>query len=68
VAKLGGQVISSCNSARISPRGTTMSLVQRLYLCQSTRTFRENRLSFKLQVIGLLHAKNTDAVCNERTP
>jgi hypothetical protein len=44
-----------------------MSLVQGLYLCQSTRAFRENRLSFKLLVIGLLHAKNIDAVCNKRT-
>ena len=45
-----------------------MSLVQGPYLCQSTRAFRVNRLSFKLQVIGLLHAKNIDAVCNQRTP
>ncbi len=51
----------------VPPQGT-QSLVQGLYLCQSTRTFRENLLSFKLRVIGLLHAKNTDAVCNQRTP
>ncbi len=45
-----------------------MSFIDFALVDQLTSRFRRNRLGSKSQVIGLIYAKDPDAVCSKPTP